>query len=61
MHTARSESPVLSCLALFLRQKADVLPHPFSSPGCEDELWCQNTGQLQFPSFQTNVGWLLFE
>lgn len=46
MHTARSELPVLSCLALFLRQKADVLPHPFSSPGCEDELRCQNTGQL---------------
>lgn len=27
---------------------------------CEDELRLQNTGQLQFPSFQTNVHWFLF-
>lgn len=32
----------------FLREKADVSPHPFSSlANCEGE----NTGQLQLPSF----------
>lgn len=40
----------------FLREKADVSPHPFSSlANCEGELRLQNTGQLQFPSFQSNV------
>lgn len=58
-YTVSSELPMWTCKLLtsfFLREKADVSPHPFSSlANCEGELRLQNTGQLQFPSFQSNV------